>query len=320
MALAELSHIDRVRKLAGDALVTFPGANTNFKRVERVHRVDRGTAWPTFLTADGEYTTEKLIEQYTVGGDKQQIEVYRNYETIPGATFTRIVYDETSDSFITVSRRKQLTSGITEAVSFSGTTSTTVVTSEEIDNNISWEVTTITPASPHNSEGTAKESYFTAPYGFPGYVIEYPDYGGLTYTAMDFFGETVGVRRTTSLTTVHRVLTWWEISATKPVYTADEVTTQDIVINNKPIPNILCNATTRVYSGVYTVTIPASVPTMNEYYGTMPALASGAPPPNPFTPVAGTRWIGTEKTIKVSVENDGNAYRWKIQKTLVVMR
>lgn len=86
--------LDALRKLRGDALVTHPDDALGVRRVERVFTVRRGADETAYLVADGEYTGTVLVQQYTVGGDKQDVEIYQAYETLPGTwvPFTR--YDE----------------------------------------------------------------------------------------------------------------------------------------------------------------------------------------------------------------------------------
>jgi hypothetical protein len=93
MPLPELSHLDRVRKLRGDALVTHPGGSLAVVKVERVFSVPRGTPEPAYLTADSQYPTAKLVEQHIVGGDHQTIEVYRMFHTLPGVAVTQEIED-----------------------------------------------------------------------------------------------------------------------------------------------------------------------------------------------------------------------------------
>lgn len=94
MALPEKYHLDALRKLRGDASVTFPGGSTAVVRVERVQTVARGSALPAFLSADEEYPGAKLVEQQVLGGDANHVEVYRLWHTLPGVEVTRYTIDE----------------------------------------------------------------------------------------------------------------------------------------------------------------------------------------------------------------------------------
>jgi hypothetical protein len=94
MALPEKYHLDQVRKLRGDAQVTHPDGTLAVVKVERVQTVPRGTPEPAFLSADVEYPTAKLIEQTIVGGDANQVEVYRIWQTLPGGEVVRWTVDE----------------------------------------------------------------------------------------------------------------------------------------------------------------------------------------------------------------------------------
>lgn len=86
--------IDKLRKLDGDAYVTHPDSVLGIRRVERVFRVLRGTDEKVYLTNDPQYTDTVLVEQHTVGGDQQYVEIYQAYENLPSSwvPFTR--YDE----------------------------------------------------------------------------------------------------------------------------------------------------------------------------------------------------------------------------------
>lgn len=86
--------IDKLRKLDGDAYVTHPDSVLGIRRVERVFRVLRGTDEKAYLTNDPQYADTVLVEQHTVGGDQQYVEIYQAYENLPSSwvPFTR--YDE----------------------------------------------------------------------------------------------------------------------------------------------------------------------------------------------------------------------------------
>lgn len=100
MAIPEKYHLDAVRKLRGDALVTFPGSDLSIKKVERVYTMDRGQALPAYLTADAEHTTAKLTEQYIVGGDQQHVEVYQLFEVLPGVVLIAVSVDSETGAII----------------------------------------------------------------------------------------------------------------------------------------------------------------------------------------------------------------------------
>ncbi len=106
MALPEKYHLDALRKLRGDASVTFPGGSTSVVRVERVQTVPRGSVLPEFLSTDEEYPTAKLVEQQILGGDANHVEVYRLWHTLPGVEVTQYTVDE--ETRCTVAVRTQL--------------------------------------------------------------------------------------------------------------------------------------------------------------------------------------------------------------------
>ena len=83
MARLELFHLARLRALAGDPLITFPYGDLNFRRIERVYRVERSQSERPFLIADGDYTGTSLTEQRIVGGDHIYVEIYQKYDTLP---------------------------------------------------------------------------------------------------------------------------------------------------------------------------------------------------------------------------------------------
>lgn len=83
-ALPPKNILDGIRGLRGKARITFPGANLNVKKVERILTVDRKTWALPFYTADDEHTDCKLIVQEKISEDNQKVEVYRAYHTLPG--------------------------------------------------------------------------------------------------------------------------------------------------------------------------------------------------------------------------------------------
>lgn len=105
MPLPELSHLDRLRKLRGDAMVTHPGGSLDVIKVERVFSVPRGTPEPEYLSVDAQYPNAKLVEQTTIGGDHQAVEVYRVWHTLPGVALTQRTVDEETRSAVTITSR-----------------------------------------------------------------------------------------------------------------------------------------------------------------------------------------------------------------------
>lgn len=102
MALPEKYHLDAIRKLRGDAHVSFPGASTTVYKVERVYTEPRTTTPPAFGSADPEYTTALLIEQQVIGGDANNVEVYRLYHTLPGVATTRYAQDDETQTQVAI--------------------------------------------------------------------------------------------------------------------------------------------------------------------------------------------------------------------------
>lgn len=247
------------------------------------------------------------------------VQVVRVYTTLPGATITDSVYDPESDIWISTSKQKKLLSDITESISHSADNFVTIISSQAIDSNMGYEVVTVIPKSPHFDETTAILEYEMLPYQFPGFIIIYGDYGGITYTAVDFFGSSVGYQQASSWTVLHYIRTWFVIGATVPDFVYDDISPTDIVLNNQQYSNVLIDDTTRVY-GSYTVTIPATTPSFTEYYGAVGTLSSAAPPPDPFAPGTPPKWIGTERVIKGGVKRAGSEYRWKVSSVSVIFR
>ena len=88
MAYPERYHIEALKKLRGDAYVTFPTSDLAARVVERVYSVPREkAATPDAFNAPQtfEYTDTQLIEQHFVGGDAIYVEVYQTWETLPGS-------------------------------------------------------------------------------------------------------------------------------------------------------------------------------------------------------------------------------------------
>lgn len=89
MAYPERYHLDALRKLRGDASVTYPTADLSTPTVERVYSVPREkTASPDAFNAPQtiEYTGTQLTEQHFTGGDANYVEVYQKWETLPGTS------------------------------------------------------------------------------------------------------------------------------------------------------------------------------------------------------------------------------------------
>lgn len=248
------------------------------------------------------------------------VQVVRVYSTLPGATLTDSTYDPESDVWVATSKQKKLLSDITESVSHSLDNFVTIVSSQAIDAQVGYEVVTVIPKSPHFNRDTAILEYEMLPYQFPGYIISYGEYGGTTWTAVDFFGSAVGYQQSSSWTVLHYIRTWFVIGANIPDFEYDDISPTDIVLNNQQYSNVLINDTTRFYNG-YTVTVPATTPTFTEYYGDVGTIGmTGEPPADPFAPGAPPKWIGTERVIKGGVKRAGSEYRWRITSVSVVMR
>jgi len=88
MALPSNAILDGIRGMRGKAKVSYPDASKEVKRIERVTTLPR-TDWELdFGTADADYPTCFLVSQAKIKEDAQTVEVYRVYETIPGAALT----------------------------------------------------------------------------------------------------------------------------------------------------------------------------------------------------------------------------------------
>jgi hypothetical protein len=87
MAYPERYHIEALRKLRGDAYVSYPTSDLTKKVVERIYSVPRekiGSPDAFNSPQTDEYTDTKLIEQHFTGGDANYVEVYQKWETLPG--------------------------------------------------------------------------------------------------------------------------------------------------------------------------------------------------------------------------------------------
>lgn len=104
--LPDRYHIDKLRALEGDAHVSYPTGDVNFRRVERILRVDRGTAPAAYdVLTDLEYSTCVLTDQHIVGGDAQKIEIYQAFEDLPGGILTtHSIADSGANQTTTVQR------------------------------------------------------------------------------------------------------------------------------------------------------------------------------------------------------------------------
>lgn len=81
--------LDALRKLRGDALVTYPDKALGVRRVERVFSVARNAAPDAFNSPQAEeYTDTELVDQQVIGGDHQFVEWYQAWETLPGSELT----------------------------------------------------------------------------------------------------------------------------------------------------------------------------------------------------------------------------------------
>lgn len=250
------------------------------------------------------------------------VRVTRTWETLPGKVVeVSEKCDPESGSIVTVTRQKKMAGSVVAGFSIEGMS---VVSKEkqDIDGLTAYEVTETISQSPYNDEVGAKAKEEMRPYGFPGYILSYGTYLGITFTGVDLFGPAVGVRNVQSENVPHTTKTWWVTSMAKPTLFFDEITMDNLAINNQSY-KVLHDDITRGY-GSFVVTIPATEPSFTEYYGNVGDLddedGHAVPPPNPFTPGAGPKWIGTSRVILGSVENDGHPYRWRLTAVSVVMR
>lgn len=234
------------------------------------------------------------------------------YEILPGPTITRWEHDPETDTFISTSKTKDLLSNITPGIVSTAATTVTITTKEAIDAIVGYKVVTVIPKGDFYDEATAQVEYKLLPFEFPGYIMSGTVTGLGFIVFVDAYGTAVGTRKAASDTVLHTIKTWWEITTTAPTLTYDEITPDDIMLNGVQYRHVLHDELTRDYLG-NSVTIPATVPSFTEYYGTADAT-------NPFDPGTGTKWIGTARVIRGSVERAGSKYRFKVQKMIVTMK
>lgn len=330
----EYYHLDAVRKLRGEPLITFPENDTAYPRIERIRTTDRGAGLGTpGTTKDKEYdgTGGKaecvLVEQRIVGFSTQGQEVFEDFERIPGKTTTvRTSVDLEAGIVTVVTRTKKKLSDIVEGSGSSGSSYVYKKESEGIDGVFGWEVETRQYASVYTAENPKVESEMR-PYAYPGYMPSYGEYvNDVTYTAPDFFGADFGVRQTDAYPTKHRIKTWFVIADTEPDIPYDELAPQSVLINGKN-HKVLHDSITRI-AGVgfaMLVTFPATVPSFTQYFGAVADLTDDdghpIPPPDPLIPSTDdAKWIGKWKIIGGSCKNAGHPKLWRLQTIEVVMK
>lgn len=286
MAVAELYHIERLRALRGDALVTYPYGSVNYKQCERVYSVERSQAETAFLAADGEFTGTKLTAQRIVGGDAVYVEIYQRYETLPGPAVTTVKFDAESGVLITTTRTRMLLADMSPGESIDGTTRTIKEKQPDGDSTIvGWEVAESIPQATAHSLATALEEEDDLPYQFPARA---------DFDIMAGFTVPIGYREPFSTNVPHYRKTWWVVSATKPTIVRDGITYGDTIYLDYGVTlkNCIHNAITLTYTTGGPV----------HFYATIPSL-------NTYTSV----WIpGDPRLIKASITRAGSKYRWKV--------
>lgn len=97
--------LEQIKALEGGAKVTFPGSNSDVKKVERVMRLPRNNWEIPIYTPDVEHTTTILVAQIKMNEDAQWATVYREYQTLPGLMLTGIETDQETSVQITTTRQ-----------------------------------------------------------------------------------------------------------------------------------------------------------------------------------------------------------------------
>jgi hypothetical protein len=148
--------------------------------------------------------------------------------------------------------------------------------------------TTRTPVA--TGPGSAIVTYQYAPFRFPGRIFLAPGGGGYYE------------RRASAQLCRHTVRTWWQVSATPPSVTVDEMIMDRIIISD------LNNITTLAYSG----------DCLHDAITTFGVLTYAATTPSATD--YNTTWIGNEKVISATVSPTSVPSLWKVQTKSVVMR
>jgi hypothetical protein len=241
------------------------------------------------------------------------------YKLMPGPTVTSWEHDPETDTFISRSKTEDFLSDITPSLVRDDDDTVTITEEEAIDANTGYRVVEVIPKGDFYSEATAQIEYKLRPFEHPGYLMSYGEFGGATITTVSLFGPGIGVRKASSGAALHTIKTWWEIGTTPPTLTYDEINPGDLSIGSDTYRHILHDEYTGDYNG-FPVTVPATVPSFTEYYGTPDALDGSGVPPDPFAPGTGTKWIGTARVIDGGVTRAGSKFRHKVVKITVVMR
>lgn len=249
------------------------------------------------LTNEEEQAAEEPFGGYFV-------RVTRSWETIPGPTLVSTKYDPESDVLITTARTKKLLSAITPAFTISGS-SAKITEKEPIDALFGWETVTTIPQSIHHDEASAIVEEEMLPFQFPGRI---------NIRSLDIYGTAIGQKTPSSDTVLHTTRTWWVVDSTKPTLDYDEMSPDDIVINNVSYRRVLHNSATRGYGGL-AVVIPATTPNYSDYSGVTEVQLDGT-----TTSPSGTPWVGSARIIRGSITRAGHANRWRVQATSVIMR
>lgn len=250
------------------------------------------------------------------------VQVALVYETLPGALIiVSEQFDKDSGILVTKTRQKKLISTITPGVVVTAGTSVVETDMDGVDGNTAYEVKTTVLASPYHDLASAKLTYATKPYEFPGYLLSITEF----IMVVDLYGTAIGNRRASADDAIVTKSEWWVIAAAIPAIVygvatgndvhVDQIVPGDIVINDVPYRHVLHDDATRNYNGT-AITVPETIPSASEYYGTI-ALDT-----DPFAPGTPPKWIGEDKVVEGSIDYYPLVYTglYKITTSTINMR
>jgi hypothetical protein len=214
------------------------------------------------------YNTYTLVDwQPHPQSPNYQVRIYRS---LPGTPITSSVPDSEMDTVVTVTRRKELVSAITEgAVVTNGGTANAVLTvtaMEDSNGYYATKVVTVYPVPSNYNEATALSYTQTMSYTFPARI---------NITWLDLYGTAIGLNRPYSALLQATIKEWWVIDNTAPSLAFSTIIPDTVTINDVTYENVLHDATMRTYNGT-PVFLPGTTPDYTTYTGS---------------------WVGTQKLI-----------------------
>lgn len=252
-----------------------------------------GASAASVIQGPGIYLTKEVLLERNDSDPIETIygKVQRLYETLPGSAITSYRIDKEMGTVISTTKTKVLSGTITTQVIVSN--GSLVITEEEqIDSATSYQVVTSVP-SPIWTYSNPLISTQSISKAFPTPFNVYANNTHLLAGANWFPKSAEAIDATTK--------TFWTVSDTKPVYTADEIITDSICVgDNHNVHNIIHDqyyGSILIGDATYVeINQPATTPSYTEY------MAS---------------WAGASKCIQASVNPTTYGKLWKCELTYI---